>query len=309
VASREWFRALQLPVIPVSVGPAVVGSLAGAQSAGALDAPVFVLVTASLALIQIAANLQKGLVESADLPTEPRRPSSPFAFDAGAVLRVGVSRAALTRVMGGAFAAGALMGLLVVVLRRDPLLLLLGGAGAFLAYAYSGTPFKLSYRGVGEAATFATFGPLMLTGAAYAQHPSVSPAALWLGVAFGFFAAAISFARYFPAEDDDRARGKRTPVVRFGRARAAWGLAALFLGGAVALATGGAALAASAFVPSLVVAAALVTAGAFGNLAVRGLRSNDPARIERGVAATVINHLVISACISALLAAFLAGAL
>jgi hypothetical protein len=33
-------------------------------------------------------------------------------------------------------------------------------------------------------------------------------------------AALISFARYFPAEEEDRAKGKRTPVVRAGGARA-----------------------------------------------------------------------------------------
>src|SRR5438132_13111180 len=39
-------------------------------------------------------------------------------------------------------------------------------------------------------------------------------------IVLGFLAAAISFARYFPNREEDRAKGKRTPVTILGECRA-----------------------------------------------------------------------------------------
>src|SRR6185295_5657199 len=101
-------------------------------------------------------------------------------------------------------------------------------------------PLKLSYRGVGEIATFVAFGPLMVMGAFLAQYPptnsnSTAPfdsgaiaATILPGIAFGCLAAMVSLARYFPAVEEDRAKGKLTPVVRFGVGPSS--LAALALG-------------------------------------------------------------------------------
>lgn len=228
MGAGDWFRALQVPVLSVGVGPVFVGTNLGAMDAGRLDPLAFFFSVASVLAIQIGANLQKGLVESRDLPEPPSRPHSMFAFDAGAVLRVGWERGSLEKLAIGAFGAGAGFGLAVVALRADPLLLVIGLLGAFFAYSYSGAPLKLSYRGIGEVSTFMAFGPLMLWGAYRAQtgwpvaaligrHQSfITEQAAWLGIAFGLMAAMISLGRYFPAREEDERKGKQTPVVRWG---------------------------------------------------------------------------------------------
>lgn len=235
MSAGDWFRALQVPVLPVSVGPALVGGLVGARLQGAADGPVLFLVVASLVVVQVGANIHKGIVESRDLAAAPARPASAFVFDAGAVRRTGAGDRSLLRLMYGAYATGAALGLAVVAATGDWRLLVFGGLGAFLAYSYSGPPLKLSYKGLGEVSTFLAFGPVTFVGAALAQYPDLFGAvpllppgdtanplafAVLLGCALGAMTAMISFARYFPAADEDRAKGKRTPVVRLGVGRA-----------------------------------------------------------------------------------------
>jgi 1,4-dihydroxy-2-naphthoate octaprenyltransferase len=327
MAQGDWFRALQVPVLPVSAGAAIVGTLLAAVAGTAVNVPVFALVLASLVIIQVAANLQKGIIESADLKGPPRRPASPFVFDAGAVGRTGLSPAAARRLTAGLFGIGAALGLLVVMITGDLVLLVLGGLGAFFAYEYSGAPLKLSYRGVGEVATFVAFGPLMVWGAFRAQVGG--PVALslsrygilfmtwegfWVGVAFGALAAMISFSRYFPAEEEDRAKGKRTPVVKRGAKGAVGAYAAL---SAVAAGSLGAALVLAmpdACSPLLItppprnalefLVGSAATVGAAIS-AVRGFRTGEAARVDAAVATTVKLHLLVTVVLTVGLAASL----
>jgi 1,4-dihydroxy-2-naphthoate octaprenyltransferase len=317
MARGDWFRALQVPVLPVSAGAAIVGSLLGAAAGAAFNLAVFALVLASLVVIQVAANLQKGIVEASDLKISPKRPRSAFVFDAGAVGRTGLSPSSAGNLTMGLFAIGAALGLLVVLITGDLVLLVLGALGAFFAYSYSGPPLKLSYRGVGEVATFVAFGPLMVWGAYRAQVGGplglglslngvlfLTWEALWVGLAYGALAAMISFSRYFPAEAEDRAKGKQTPVVVRGPERAARIYASF-----VAIAGGSFVLAWLHATPDvcypflsapppprgalelLVAAAATVGIGA---LATEQFRKGDAAGIEAAVSRTVKLHLLVT---------------
>lgn len=131
---RPWARALQVAMLPVGVGPVLVGSALGANWAGRLDVPVRIAAGSSILAIQMGANLQKGLVESAALGDAPATPQSAFVFDAGAALQLGLDEARLRRVLVAFHGAGALFGLAVVLLVRELWLLALG---AFFAYSYS----------------------------------------------------------------------------------------------------------------------------------------------------------------------------
>lgn len=296
MSARDWVRALQVPVLPVSGAPVIVGSLAGAAVSGrALDVPVLILVLGSVLFIQAAANLQKGIVESRDLGTEPARPESAFVFDAGAVRRLGLRERSLRRLTVAFFATGAAWGLLVVAIRADLVLLLLGMGGFVAAYSYSGPPFKFSYRGLGEISTFFAFGPLMFAGAFYAQHPYLDLRLLPWGAIFGFLAAAISYARYFPPAAEDATKGKRTPVLRLGK-RFAIVPYLLLLGGAASIMIGTALYYGQALVSSwfgVQFLSGLLTL-AIGAIAARDLRSADVRRVERGVRSTVLLHFAVS---------------
>jgi 1,4-dihydroxy-2-naphthoate octaprenyltransferase len=321
MARGDWFRALQVPVLPVSAGAAIVGSLLGVAAGATLNGLVFALVLASLITIQIAANLQKGTVESSDLKVAPARPRSAFVFDAGAVGRTGIAPQAARRLTLGLFAAGAGLGLIVVLITGDLALLALGALGAFFAYSYSGPPLKLSYHGIGELATFVAFGPLMVWGAYQAQVGGdillqfstrsvlfMTWEAFWVGLAYGALAAMISFSRYFPAEAEDRAKGKRTPVVARGAQRAAAIFAALAATAAITLLLAWLHPTPDWCSPLLVtppparasveLLLAVALTGCVGAFAMEQFRKGDSAAIETAVARTVELHLVVTIVLS-----------
>jgi len=95
--------------------------------------------------------------------------------------------------------------------------------------SYSSPPLKLSYRGIGEISTFLAFGPVMTVGATVAFGGAGLTRSIGASIVLGFLAAAISFARYFPNREEDRAKGKRTPVTILGERRATKVFDGLFL--------------------------------------------------------------------------------
>ena len=141
---------------------------------------------------------------------------------------------------------------LAIVAFREPAVLWLGLVGVALAFFYHAPPFKLSYRGWGEGAVFAAYGPLVCAGTYLVMTQSIAAWVLWLAVPLGILIAAFLWINEFPDCRADAGAGKRTLVVRLGRRRAARVFAALV---------------ASAFVFLVVSLAFDVPAGALGGLA------------------------------------------
>ena len=72
-----------------------------------------------------------------------------------------------------------------------PGLLWFAGAALFALYAYTGPPMKLKYRACGELLIFVIFGPLLMTGAAYAQTGRFEWLVLPLSIPLGLATTAI----------------------------------------------------------------------------------------------------------------------
>jgi 1,4-dihydroxy-2-naphthoate polyprenyltransferase len=131
---------------------------------------------------------------------------------------------------------------LAIALLRAPAVLWLGLAGVALAFFYHAPPLKLSYRGWGEAAVFVAYGPLICAGTFLVLARELAPWVIWLALPLGLLIAAFLWINEFPDFRADAAAGKRTLVVRLGRARAAdaflWLVLAAFVLLAVSLAFG-----------------------------------------------------------------------
>lgn len=222
VALREWVVAFQAPLFVVVLVPALLGAAVAWRQGAEVNLTHLGLVLMALVLIQGGANLEKGLVESGDRSGPAMSVQSPFIFDSGAVERLGWSRRALQGVVLAMFGAGGLAGVYLMLTYAAPILLVIGALGAFLGFFYSAPPLKLSYRGVGEVATFLAFGPLLVAGVGYLFARTLQPSLWWAGILMGFLASIVSFERYFPLEAEDREKGKRTPVVILGPGRATW---------------------------------------------------------------------------------------
>ncbi|MCX8072214.1 MAG: prenyltransferase [Candidatus Binatia bacterium] len=117
----------------------------------------------------------------------------------------------------------------VIVVQREPVALPLGVVGALLAFFYHAPPLRLAYRGFGELAVFLAYGPLLMNGSYRVLTRLWSGEVAWLSVTYGLLVAAFLWINEFPDAKADEAAGKRTWVVRLGKARAARAFVVLLL--------------------------------------------------------------------------------
>lgn len=216
-----WVRASQAVLFEASVVPAFVGAAAAVAAGSPFQPAYLALILTSLVAIQAGANLLKGFYEAQDRSVGPSSPGSWILFDSGAAVGLARDPRNVLRVAWFFLVIGVVTGLLLVALTASLVLLAFGVSGFLLAWSYSSPPLRLSYRGIGELSTFLAFGPIMTVGASVAFGMRGLVPSLLASLILGFLAAAISFSRYFPNAEEDRAKGKRTPVTILGPRRAA----------------------------------------------------------------------------------------
>jgi 1,4-dihydroxy-2-naphthoate octaprenyltransferase len=180
------------------------------------------LTVAGIFFIEVAKNASGELFDfdsGADLAVAPQD-RSPFSGGKRVLVDRLLSREQTRNIAAVAYVLGAAAGLAIAA-AREPRVLWLGLAGIALAFFYQAPPFKLSYRGLGEAAVALAYGPLVCGGTYLVQRSGVSADVLLLSVPLGALVAAFLWINEFPDYAADRVAGKRTLVVRLGRRRAA----------------------------------------------------------------------------------------
>ncbi len=117
--------------------------------------------------------------------------------------------------------AGAILIGLYIYLKyqRDVRTLLLGGVGIFSGFFYSNKPFRWSYRGLGEILIGFCYGWLPIATGFFLFTGFFSPQIFMLSLPVGLSIFNVILINEFPDEDSDRAVGKRTLIVRFGKER------------------------------------------------------------------------------------------
>lgn len=92
-----------------------------------------------------------------------------------------------------------------------------GIAIALAVFGYSAGPFPLSHHGLGDAAVLLFFGLIPLCLTYYAQAGCFSLHTLWYAIAVGLLIVNVLIVNNYRDVEQDRATGKRTTIVRFGR--------------------------------------------------------------------------------------------
>src|SRR5687768_3949737 len=122
-----------------------------------------------------------------------------------------------------------------------PAVLLFGILGLIIGFVYTGPPFRLANRGLGEVAVGVAFGVGIVCGSAYVQAGVIPTIAIWASLPVSILVALLLFINGFQDSVSDDEVAKRTAVVRLGRERASRmypviaGAAILLLVGFVAL--------------------------------------------------------------------------
>ena len=94
--------------------------------------------------------------------------------------------------------------------------IILGFVGFMLAYGYTGTPFKLKYRGLGEVSVFTAWGPLMVVGGSYVGSGFASLDTILVSIPLGLLVSAVLLANNIRDIESDKNAGVFTLAVRVG---------------------------------------------------------------------------------------------
>jgi len=205
-----WLEATRPKTLPAAVAPVLIGS-ALAWHDHAFDWLAATICLAFAVLIQIGTNFANDYYDFVKGADTAKRVGPRRAVAAG-LLSPAAMRRAMFLVLAAAFVVG-----LWLIAWGGPWLILIGAVSVICAIAYTGGPYPLGYNGLGDVFVFVFFGPVAVGATYYVQAGDLGASQLVWAIAPGLLAANILVANNYRDVDTDRAAGKRTTVVRFGR--------------------------------------------------------------------------------------------
>lgn len=219
--ARGLWRVADPKITLASMSSIFLGACLAARS-GPLSVGWLTLTVLGIFFIEAAKNTSGEIFDwdsGADLAIEPKE-RSPFSGGKRLLVDHLMTRrqAAITALVF--YVLGSGVGLAIVAL-REPWVLALGVVGVGLAFFYHAPPARLSYRGLGELAVAAAYGPLVACGTYLVQRHALSWPVLLASLLLGLAITAFLWICEFPDARADALAQKRTLVVRLGRRRAA----------------------------------------------------------------------------------------
>lgn len=214
MTSRTFFKAVVSGTRPktlaAGVVPVWVGGVLAWKLSGAFDAWLWTCTLLGALCIQIATNFFNDAVDGkkgadGEGRTGPRR-------------LTGTGEMSFAHVMGiaTAFLVGAVFFGAFLVMERGWPMLAIGLPSLFFAYGYTGGPFPLAYRGLGEIFVILFFGFVAVMGTVFVQTGEWPREAVLLGGQIGLLSAVLISVNNFRDREGDALVGKRTLAVRLG---------------------------------------------------------------------------------------------
>lgn len=205
VVSGARPKTLAAGVVPVWAGGVLAWKLSGR-----IDWWLLACTLLGALCIQIATNFFNDAVDGkkgadGEKRTGPRRLTGTGEMGFGQVMG-----------LGAVFLGGAVFFGTFLVMERGWPMLAIGLPSLFLAYGYTGGPFPLAYRGLGEIFVILFFGFVAVMGTVFIQTGGWPPEAILLGGQIGLLSAVLISVNNFRDREGDALVGKRTLAVRFG---------------------------------------------------------------------------------------------
>lgn len=203
-----WLHAVRPRTLVAGAAPVVLGS-ALAWADGVFDTLTGAVALVCALLIQIASNFIND-VEDFRRGADAHRVGPLRAVSAGLITPGAMRRAAI-----GVVVVAFLLGQILVARAGWPVLAI-GSVSLLMAWMYTGGPFPLAYRGLGDVFAFVFFGVVAVCGTYYVHATTWSVDAFALSVGPGLLAANILAVNNIRDIVTDAQVGKRTLAVRIG---------------------------------------------------------------------------------------------
>jgi len=196
--------------LPAAIVPVWAGCVLAWKLTGHCDALLAVCTLLGAICIQIATNFfndaidaRKGADTSARLG--PVRVTASGRMSRGAVMG-----------WGSLFLVGAVVFGVPLYQARGWPMLAIGVPSLFLAYGYTGGPWPLAYRGMGELFVVLFFGFVAVMGTVFVQTGLCPVAGALLGLQVGLLSAVLISINNLRDHQEDATTGKHTLAVRLG---------------------------------------------------------------------------------------------
>ncbi len=209
-AIKSCVLAARPKTLPAAIVPVWAGCVLAWKLSGSFDLPLALWTLFGAITIQIATNFFNDAIDARKGADTERR-LGPVRVTASGMLR---SRTVMG--IAAAFLLAALVcGVFLYQARGWPIVVI-GIPSLFLAYGYTGGPFPLAYRGMGELFVIGFFGLVAVAGTVFIQTGGWPREALLLGLQTGLLSAVLISINNFRDREEDSTTGKRTLAVRFG---------------------------------------------------------------------------------------------
>lgn len=210
-AIKFWLLAMRPKTLTASIVPVLVGSALAARQGPQHLWWVTICSLGGALSIQIATNFFNDAIDFAKGADTHER-LGPMR-----VTQSGVFSSRQVMAMGGFFLCLALAFGIPLVIRGGAPIVAVGLTSLFLAYGYTGGPWPLAYRGLGDIFVLIFFGLIAVGGVYFLHAQDYNSAALVAGLQVGCLATILIAVNNLRDLEQDKRANKKTLAVRWGQ--------------------------------------------------------------------------------------------
>jgi 1,4-dihydroxy-2-naphthoate octaprenyltransferase len=207
---KSCILAARPKTLPAAIVPVWAGCVLAWKLTGNFNLLLALCTLGGSVAIQIATNFFNDAID-AKKGADTERRLGPTRVTASGMMTPKTVMTIASAFLGLAVVCGA-----VLYQARGWPVIAIGIPSLFLAYGYTGGPFPLAYRGMGEIFVILFFGLVAVTGTVFMQTGRWPHEALLLGTQIGLLSAVLISINNFRDREEDASTGKRTLAVRFG---------------------------------------------------------------------------------------------
>lgn len=207
---RAILLASRPKTLPAAIAPVWLGCALAWKLTGTIDWLLGLATLLGAIFIQIATNFFNDAIDArkgadTDHRLGPQRVTASGLMSPTRVMRMGIVCLLLAASCG-----------VPLTLACGWPIIVIGLPSLFLTYGYTGGPFPLAYRGMGEVFVILFFGLIAVSGTVFVQTGQWPRESFLLGAQLGLLSAVLISINNLRDHDEDAATGKRTLAVRCG---------------------------------------------------------------------------------------------
>lgn len=209
---KSWILAARPKTLPAAIVPVWVGSVPSLFGGGDFSWLLFWATLLSCICIQIATNLFNDAVDAEKGADTEARLGPKRVTASGLLSRKAVMLGAL------GFCALAAVFSIPLIQARGGIIIVIGLVSLFFSYGYTGGPWPLAYKGLGELFVILFFGFVAVLGTHFIHTGIWGGREVWLlGLQTGLYSCVLIAINNLRDVEEDSTTGKRTLAVRFGK--------------------------------------------------------------------------------------------